>query len=102
MRQQVRELVALGPLPADDVAEEDELEQYHQLLESVYRAKPVTDEEARALVKLFPPDGDTCFGLAWTLVHLVETAPGWPLADCLAGDGEWLRRLHNRAENARR
>ena len=41
------------------------------MLESV--AKPVTDDEAAALAQLFGP-GD-CFGLAWTLVHLVESAP---------------------------
>ena len=34
---------------------------------------PVTDEEAEELVECFGPDD--CFGLAWSLVHLVETSP---------------------------
>ncbi|MDB6032726.1 MAG: hypothetical protein JWM16_3064, partial [Verrucomicrobiales bacterium] len=34
-----------------------------------------------ALVKVFGPDD--YYGLAWSLLHLIESAPGWPLADCL-------------------
>ena len=59
--------------------------------------KPVTDEEACALVKLF--GSDDCVGLAWTLLHLIETAPGWPIESALIGlEGEWIRRLRERAE----
>lgn len=62
---------------------------------------PVTNEEARVLVTLFGPD--ECYGLAWTLVHLIETAPGWPIADCLGGTGnEWIQRLRLRATRGRR
>jgi hypothetical protein len=58
---------------------------------------PVTDEEARALVKLFGPDD--CFGLAWTLLHLIETAPGWPIESAIDGlEGEWMDRIRERAE----
>jgi hypothetical protein len=43
-------------------------------------------------VGLFGPDD--CFGLEWSLVGLVETAPGWPLADCLENtDNEWIQGL---------
>lgn len=27
---------------------------------------------------------DDCFGAAWSLLHLIETAPGWPLQDAIA------------------
>jgi hypothetical protein len=48
------------------------------------------------LVKLFGPDD--CLGLAWTLLHLIETAPGWPVESALVGlEGEWIDRLRERA-----
>lgn len=51
---------------------------------------------ARALVQLFGPDD--CFGLAWSLLHLIETLPGWPSEDTLKGlHGEWIDRLRERA-----
>jgi hypothetical protein len=58
---------------------------------------PVTDKEACAMVRLFGPDD--CFGLAWTLLHLIETAPGWPVDGALNGlQGGWIVRLRQRAE----
>ena len=97
MRQAVRELVALGPLP-DEEAEEELIKRYEEPLLRI--TEPVTDEEARALVGLFGPDD--CYGLAWTLLHLIETAPNWALEECLQDDGnEWIRWLRQRVENAR-
>jgi hypothetical protein len=57
---------------------------------------PLTDEEACALIKLFGPDD--CLGLAWTLLHQIATAPGWPVESALVGlEGEWINRLRERA-----
>lgn len=94
MRREVIELRNLGPLPSWKIAvREDQrelLERYELFVTSI--PKPVTDEEARILVGLFGPDD--CFGLEWSLVGLVETAPGWPLADCLENtDNEWIQGL---------
>lgn len=101
MRQEVIELGRLGPLPPSDVVVRENLDslidKYSQLLMSI--EKPVTDEEARVLVKLLGPDDG--FGLVWQLVSLVESAPGWPLADCLENiDNEWIRLLRQRVRNA--
>ena len=93
VRDQVRDLRKLGPLPAEREASVEQLKAYEVLLHAI--TKPLTDEEARSLACLFGPD--ECFGLAWTLLHLVEAAPGWPLRDCLVSDGEWTRRLRDRA-----
>ncbi|MFI6875467.1 hypothetical protein ACIBL6_18700 [Streptomyces sp. NPDC050400] len=41
-------------------------------------ARPVTREEAKALVSCFGPDD--CYGVAWTLLHLIETGPNPVLA----------------------
>lgn len=104
MRQDIRELVALGPLPREEavVAGDVSQEQYMLWGERIERiTPPVTDEEARALAKIFPPDG-TAFGVAWTVLHLIETAPHWPLEDVLATNppNEWIARLKRRIENA--
>jgi hypothetical protein len=86
----------LGPLPSSEKAEVSTLEQFEKLLRQVQ--KPISDNDARALVRLFGPD--ECFGLAWTLVHLIETAPGWPLEDALnESTNEWVELLKLRFEN---
>lgn len=94
IRKEIEEMSVLGPLPSESDADIDFLKKY----ESLYRAvtRPITNDEARVLVKLFGPDG--CFGAASSLMHLIETAPGWPLEDCLRDmDNEWIVELRNRA-----
>jgi len=94
MRPEIANLVQLGTLPSEHGASPELIQQ----LEQYYRAisRPVSDEEARALVALFGNDG--CFGLASSLVHLIETAPGWPLVDCLANtNNKWVAELRQRA-----
>jgi hypothetical protein len=101
MREEIKELAKMGPLPSSEVAlrpdQRKKIERYGLLIASI--RKPVTDEEARILASLFGPDD--CFEMEETLVHLVESAPGWPLWDCL-GDtcNEWIQRLRRRLENA--
>lgn len=60
--------------------------------------EPVTDDEAKALCRLFGPD--ELYGLSWQIVHLIESAPGWPLAECLQGTGEWPTLLRIRLANS--
>ena len=99
MQSAVEELVRLGPLPGSTNPDVAQLERFQSALEKV--KQPVSDDDARALVRLFGPDD--CFGLAWTLRHLIETAPNWPLMDCLVGsDNEWVDRLRMSIENKRR
>jgi hypothetical protein len=98
MQPAVVELEKLGPMPSSDKAINENLDNlvdhYAALIESIH--KPINDDEARVLVKLFGPD--ECFGVAWSLLHLVESAPGWPVLDCLEDVGnEWIRRLRERA-----
>ena len=94
MQQAISALVGLGPLPGSATATVPAMQALEEQLSKVQT--PVTDREACALVKLFGPDD--CFGLAWTLLHLVETAPGWPIEGALDGlAGEWIDRLRERA-----
>lgn len=94
VRTDVAALAALGPLP-DESADEFTIAR-HQVYLSKIRP-PVSDEEAALLIGLFGPDD--CYGLAWTLLHLVETAPGGvPLTSEPDDDAnEWLRHLWARS-----
>jgi hypothetical protein len=99
MRQEIIELIEHGPLPPSKGADVNWLKRHEELMKRVTR--PVTDDEACALAKLFGPDD--CFGVAWSLVHLIETAPGWPLPSCLPdSNNEWIRVLRSRADRGRK
>jgi hypothetical protein len=96
MRDEVRRLIELGPLP-DESAPLEAFQRVEKALHAI--TPPPSPEEARALVRLFGPDD--CYGMAWTLLHLVEKTPGWPLWDCLDDtSNEWIQDLRDRAERA--
>ena len=98
MQDPILKLVQLGPLPSSDLASDALLQKVEGLLSSVQ--KPIADDEAAALARLLGPDD--CFGLGWTLVHLIETAPGWPIEAALEGlSGEWAELLRQRIPPSR-
>lgn len=93
VREIVREFVELGPLP-DSLADEPVIARHQAALMRITR--PVSVEEAAQLLGCFGPDD--CYGLAWTLLHLIESAPGGaPLAGPPDTSNEWLQRLWARA-----
>jgi len=94
MRQAVEAFLRMGALPDSDAPEAVIAEWQSALLRIT---SPVTDEEAAALVKCF--GADDCYGLAWTLLHLVESAPhGIPVKTApLDSENEWLIRLWDRS-----
>lgn len=95
MQSAVLDLMKLGPLPSSAGPDVSLIEEIETKLKNVQT--PVSDEDACSLVKLFGPDD--CFGLAWTLLHLIETAPGWPIEDALANvANEWIKRLQERSK----
>jgi hypothetical protein len=95
IRKEVRDLVALGPLPDSDIAEVEQVQRFQDAIEKI--SAPVTPEEAGALLSVFGPD--ECFGLAWAVLHLVESAPGGiPIKERPSDDdNEWVRRLWARS-----
>lgn len=95
VRPAVQELSALGRLPSEIGANPQEVRKFEMLLRAISR--PLTDDEASLLCRCFGLDGS--FGLAATLMHLIETAPGWPLNSCLMDIGnQWIREMRERAE----
>jgi hypothetical protein len=96
MQRVVDELMKLGPLTSSAKPDATKLEQFQTLLTQV--VQPISNDEARALSTLFGPDD--AFGLAWTILHITESAPGWPLEDVLgAPENEWIDRLKQRASS---
>lgn len=94
VRAVVQQFLNLGPLPDTD-APVERIEHHQLALEKIGRA--VSDEEAALLVNCFGPDDG--YGLAWSLLHLIESVPGGiPLGKQPAADeNEWLRRLWARS-----
>ncbi|MFB7652548.1 MULTISPECIES: hypothetical protein [unclassified Streptomyces] len=93
MAPEVFSSVADGPPPEWD-AEEEEIDRHVTQLEAT--SKPVTGEEAAALVACF--GSEDCYGVAWTLLHLIETGPNPVLKTKPAPDAnERHHRLYDRA-----
>lgn len=94
MQTAVEELKKLGKLPSEVNFEIPMLERYQQLLDAIQQ--PISDADAVELIQIFGPDD--CFGLSWTLVHIIETAPGWPIKEIIeTGSDEWSHVLKIRA-----
>jgi hypothetical protein len=104
IRPEIEELERLGPLPADDddyPGIDRRLFDVEHLLAVV--DPPVTVEEARVLAALFPRDGGTCYGLAWSLLHLIETlGVDDGLREVVPGvdSAQWREMFEQRLENA--
>lgn len=98
VRNIVAEFVRLSSLP-DSSASEAVVAAHQDLLKRI--TAPVSDEEAVLLARCFGPDD--CYGLAWTLLHLIESAPGGsPIkAEPDEADNEWIRRLWHRSHSDR-
>lgn len=93
IRAEIQQLIQLGPFPVSSEVKQEVIAAQDKLLRSI--KPPITDEEAKKLVTLF--GSDDYFGIAWTILHLVESAPGWPIQECLAhNSNQWIVRLGER------
>ena len=100
MRDVVDKLASMGRLPDEDSAEQADLDERVTLLDEVGLERPSRDE-VLVLLPLFPADDNTCFGLAWTLLHIIESSPDWPIWEALDDrSGEWAETLSIRLTNA--
>lgn len=94
MRNEVRELIKLGPMPPEKMVEVELVEKYEKLMHAI--KSPLTKTEAERLARLFGPD--SFYGLAWTLISLIESAPEWPKNVTLPDiENEWVKLLRDRA-----
>ncbi|MEV5506840.1 hypothetical protein [Streptomyces orinoci] len=97
LRPEVEDMLEAGPFPSEDASVE-EIAETQRLLERI--KGPISDEEAQALTTVFGEDN--CFGLSWTLLHLIETAPGAQTAEYTNNpDNMWIQLLNARVESIR-
>lgn len=97
MRPEFAALFDLGPLPADDDLDEATARRYADAIDGLASETP-TIEEAVALLNVFPPDDSTAFGLAWSVLHVIEASPGWPMLSALDDRNWWVTYLRERCE----
>jgi hypothetical protein len=103
IRAEIQDLERLGPLPTDD---DDHPGIDRKLLDFELRLAaiepPITMEEARVLASLFPEDGSTSYGLAWSLVHLIGTLSIDEYKKIIPdiGSEKWRRDFEQWARNA--
>ncbi len=101
MQQGIIELSRLGPMPPSAKVIREHLD---ELVISTRRPSrrlrsQLRTRKRKPWLRVFGPDD--FFGAAWTLVNLIESAPGWPLRDCLENtDNEWIRTLKRSARNS--
>ena len=99
MQTAIEQLKQLGPLPAESTDDVALIQRWQDIVERV--ATPVDVPEAEILSTLF--GSDDCFGAAWSLVHLIETASD--LTDeylIQLPPNEWIDLLRIRRENAKK
>lgn len=94
MRKAVKELLQHGPMPAETAADVETVEEWEKLIHKIQ--PPISRYEAEALLLVFGTD--SFFGLAWKLVDLIETVPGWPSTVHIPeSENEWIQLLTLRA-----
>lgn len=90
MRAEVASFVPLGPLP-NESSDDQEFAKFEHALDLI--TPPLADDEARALLGSFGED--ECYGMAWDLIHLIETSPTpYPEEEPEEGDNFWLHALY--------
>lgn len=100
IRDEVLDFARLGPLTSELDNSEDGDEAFDEMERALHAIeKPVTVEEARLLLESFGEDNS--FGLAWTLLHLIESAPSPVVtAEPPPGSNPWIERMWIRYRNS--
>jgi hypothetical protein len=98
MRPEIKALLRFGSIA--QAQDDDVLEQLEHAITQI--VPPLQDAEASVLIPLFGKDPcDDGGGLAWPLVHLIETSPtAYPAVRPLETDGYWINLLYQRKKNA--
>ena len=96
IRHCVSALETMGRLPTEQ-ASVHEIQKFQCALGAI--SSPVTDDEALVLMRIFGEDD--CFGLAWTLLHLIESAPSWSkMGAHIQETNQWANTLKQRIQNS--
>lgn len=102
IRSEVITLAGHSPLAGEGEYTVETLEPIQSVLHEINL--PLTLSEARTLLPLLNRESeDDLYGLIWTLIALLETAPGWPPSelDSLATpERPWFQILRRRSRKA--
>ena len=96
MRESVVALLAMGELPPESVDDEALWSRWEDAVRAV--TQPAEDDEAAAVLGCFPRSEQSSYGLAWHLLHFVESSPTWPRWELLDDRSPWVTFLRERAE----
>jgi len=103
IRVEVTSLAARAPLASESQYTVGTLGPIQEALEKI--TPPLTLAEARVLLPLLDRESeDGLYGLIWTLVSLLETAPGWPpseLESLAIPERPWFEVLRDRDVRAK-
>ncbi len=82
----------------DDALDEGHINAVEELINLI--DQPLSRVDVEALLSLLPREGDTAYGLSWTVLHIIEAASIWPLWDLLSDvDHEWVEVFIARIRN---
>ena len=83
----------------DDAVNDATLEVVVPLVDAL--VQPLSPEDIAGLIDILPANGDTAFGINWTILHAVEASPFWPLWDVLdeSVPNEWVALFLTRLKN---
>lgn len=98
IRDEVNAVIALGRLPSSD-ADSASTDKWGKLLSNL--KKPLNENESLALCSSLPILDDDCYGLAWSILHAIESCPVWSnkILSKAKISGPWKDRLENRLRN---
>jgi hypothetical protein len=92
MQSAAASLVQRGQLPGEDVGDEQFWVPWEAAVRAV--AGPASDEDALSILDVLPAREDSAYGLAWMLLHFIETSPSWPIWAALDDRSPWVVFLH--------
>lgn len=98
VRAEVQRLIELGRMPSEsDDPPQEVVDRYVAALDGLQSA--LTDDEAAALLDLFPQGDAGLYEVEWTLLHAIESAPYGPAFLAQLDDRSWwVKYLRERAE----
>jgi hypothetical protein len=96
MRQSVNELIKMGSLPSEESYDIDFIQKYQNILHNIQ--PPLSNEEATKLITFF--GNNESYGLAWSLLHLIESSADFSVDKQLLENGNpWIQLLIKRTIN---
>lgn len=102
MRPEYRALQRLGQMSEESATQED-IDRFVEATDQL--PAPGTEDEIEVILQTLPRNGETYYGVAWTLLHCLEASPLWVR---VAGryerpsyepEDEWLETLQRRVAN---